>query len=275
MKTFLNHNSAKVFREVLYPLYKNLPENFNNVTTVYGTVNTVEIVNCQIKGLQPDNEFIDFPDILVANRDYIEREKQWYLKATRSVEDMKDIKIWANIADEEGNIHSNYGYRIFHADNDCQYDKAVASLIADSSTRQSVCIYTYPQIQTDFNAKGCKDFICTFSTQHMIRNGKLIYIVNMRSNDAIFGLRNDFAWHCYVCNRMRADLENAGIEINDDEIQWNAGSMHIYEARGGWDKLRAIVKANSVICDKCNYTEIEVQSSKFCRKCGDAMKNPC
>jgi thymidylate synthase len=241
----MSHNSAKIFREVLCPLYDKLPENSNDITTVYGTVNTVEIVNCNIRGLDPHNHFLDFGDILVANREYIQKELDWYLKATRSVEDMKDIKIWASIADEDGNIHSNYGYRIFHEDNDNQYDKAVASLKADPSTRQSVCIYTYPHIQTDFNAKGCKDFICTFSTQHMIRNGKLIYIVNMRSNDAIYGLRNDFAWHCYVCNRMEKDLIAAGVDVKGSEIQWNAGSMHIYEARSGWDKLRSIVEAYS------------------------------
>ena len=236
----LNQNSAKFLRQVLIPLYQKLKN--EDFTTVYGDTKTVEIVNCCIKGLSPYNEFIDYPDVLMANREYIEKELQWYLKATRSVEDMKDVKVWANIADSSGKINSNYGYRIFHEDNDNQYRKAIDALVKDPSTRQSTCIYTYPQIQTDWNADGMRDMICTFCTQHFIRDGKFIYVVNMRSNDAILGFRNDFAWHCYVCRKMIADLTASGIEINNAEICWNAGSMHIYEARGGFDKLTKIIE---------------------------------
>jgi len=239
MKIPLRYNSALFLEEVLLPLYQKLKS--HDFVVVGNDSKTVELIDCHIQNLSPFDEYIDYPDALIANRDYIQRELEWYLEATKSVERVKDIKIWRSIANARGEVNSNYGYRIYHADNDFQYQKAVAALIACPTTRQSTCIYTYPQIQTDWNADGGHDMICTFSTQHFLRDDKFIYIVNMRSNDAILGFRNDFAWHCYVCKNMLGDLADAGIKIKDAEICWNAGSMHIYEARGGFDKLEQIV----------------------------------
>lgn len=54
-------------------------------------------------------------------------------------------------------------------------------------------IYQRPQMQFQYNKNGMNDFICTNYAQLFIRNNKLIYIVDMRSNDAIFGFFNDFA----------------------------------------------------------------------------------
>ena len=68
------------------------------------------------------------------------------------------------------------------------------------------------------------DFICTNAVQYLIRNGKLDVVVQMRSNDVVFGYRNDFAWQEHIANMVCTEL---GIKLGD--IHWNVGSMHVYE----------------------------------------------
>jgi len=67
-------------------------------------------------------------------------------------------------------------------------------------------IYQRPSMQYDFNKNGMNDFICTNYVQLFIRNDALIYIVDMRSNDAIYGFFNDFAWHCYIYKKVYTEL---------------------------------------------------------------------
>ena len=127
------------------------------------------------------------------------------------------------------------------------------SLVKDKFSRQSTCIYTRPSIQTEWNENGKHDMICTFCTQHFIRDDivptgptsirkatRLHYIVNMRSNDAIFGFMNDFAWHCIVYQQMFKDLQNVYPELEFGNIHWNAGSWHIYERH--YDLLKQIIE---------------------------------
>jgi thymidylate synthase len=68
------------------------------------------------------------------------------------------------------------------------------------------------------------DFICTNAVQYLIRNGKLDVVVQMRSNDVVFGYRNDFAWQEHIANMVCTEL---GIKLGN--IYWNVGSMHVYE----------------------------------------------
>jgi thymidylate synthase len=59
-----------------------------------------------------------------------------------------------------------------------------------------------------------------------VRNGKLISLVYMRSNDAWAGFRNDLAWQKTVATKLAKDLD---VEIGD--IIWHAGSLHLYESQ--------------------------------------------
>ena len=51
----------------------------------------------------------------------------------------------------------------------------------------------------------------------------------MRSNDAIFGFINDFAWQRHVLVELAEDLSHAHQRIIPGSITWNAGSLHIYD----------------------------------------------
>jgi thymidylate synthase len=79
-------------------------------------------------------------------------------------------------------------------------------------------------MQYDYNKNGRSDFMCTNSVQYLIRDDKVHAIVQMRSNDAIFGTKNDLAFQRYVINRVSKDT---GYSVGN--IYWNAGSLHIYE----------------------------------------------
>ena len=85
-------------------------------------------------------------------------------------------------------------------------------------------IYTNPKMHTQFKRKGMTDFVCTNTVQYVIRKNKLSAIVQMRSNDAWAGYRNDYAWQKYVLNKLAKDLN-----CKEGNIHWNAGSLHVYE----------------------------------------------
>ena len=64
---------------------------------------------------------------------------------------------------------------------------------------------------------------CTFANQFFIRDGKLISIYSMRSNDAVFGWCNDSLWAKYV----QAEL-SLRLDVPIGNLYWNAGSIHVY-----------------------------------------------
>ena len=91
-------------------------------------------------------------------------------------------------------------------------------------SRRGTMIYTRPNMHYDFNTSGMSDFICTNTVQYLIRDGKVNALVYMRSNDAVFGYKNDYAWQKHVlqevCNELNLPMGN---------IYWNVASLHVYE----------------------------------------------
>jgi len=181
--------------------------------------NTIDIMNAQFVA---DEKYI----FSLPNEDYIKNELQWYISQSLNVNDLNPTpKIWTQVADKDGFINSNYGWCIFSDENYNQYDHCLNELKDNPFSRRAVMIYNRPKMWDDYNKNGMSDFMCTFSTQYFIRNGKLLSSVYMRSNDAIYGFRNDFAWQLYVSKKLANDLN---IEAGD--ITWHAGTLHIYES---------------------------------------------
>src|SRR5699024_3880156 len=82
----------------------------------------------------------------------------------------------------------------------------------------------------DYNKDGMSDFMCTNTVQYLIRDKKVNAVVSMRSNDVVFGFRNDYAWQRYVLDKLVSDL-NAGDSTRQykaGSIIWNVGSLHVY-----------------------------------------------
>jgi thymidylate synthase len=169
----------------------------------------------------------DEPSIFgTPNQDYIDRELAWYESQSLNVNDIPGgpPTIWKQVADKHGYINSNYGWCIFSKRNGSQYDNVVRELIAHPYSRRAVMIYTRPKMWEDYNLDGMSDFMCTNAVQYMIRYGRLNAVVQMRSNDVVFGYRNDYAWQKHVLQKLAKDLG-----VVEGDIYWNAGSLHVYE----------------------------------------------
>lgn len=165
------------------------------------------------------------------NEDYIQRELDWYKSKSLYVKDIPGGKqeanppeIWTSVACKDGKINSNYGWCIWSDENYGQYWKVLHELQAYPNSRRAVMIYTRPNMWLDYNHNGRSDFMCTNTVQYMIRDGVLIAVVQMRSNDVVFGYRNDFAWQNHVVK-----LLGTALGITETKIIWHVGNLHIYE----------------------------------------------
>jgi thymidylate synthase len=160
------------------------------------------------------------------NQDYVKREIEWYKSMSLNVNDIPgDVPAaWKACASKNGEINSNYGYLIWSEENHKQYDHVVAELKKNPESRRAVMVYTRPSIWNEYNRDGMSDFICTNAVQYFLRDGKLIALVQMRSNDVVFGFKNDRAWAAHVHESVASDL---GVEVG--ELIWHAGSLHVYE----------------------------------------------
>ena len=182
-------------------------------------VKTIELIG---ESFIVDEDWIIRPP----NYEYIEREIQWYESQSLYVEDIpgQTPAIWKQVADKNGKINSNYGYLIWSEENGRQYDHVLNELKKNPNSRRAVMIYNRPTMHTDYCKDGMSDFVCTYANDFLIRDGKLISHYLMRSNCAIFGANNDFAWARYVQQKLAHDLD---VAVGD--LIWTASSLHVYE----------------------------------------------
>jgi thymidylate synthase len=160
------------------------------------------------------------------NQDYIKSELSWYLSTSLNVNDIpgKVPTIWKAVADPDGFINSNYGWCIYSDENKNQLRAVIDCLKKDRSSRQAVMIYTRPTMHRDAFEGGKSDFMCTNTVQYLIRDNKLSVIVQMRSNDVVFGYKNDYAWQKFVAQSICHALH-----CPQSVIIWQVGSLHVYE----------------------------------------------
>lgn len=191
----------------------------NEFVTDKTGVKTIEIIGSSFLADEP----VIFGTL---NTDYIERELKWYCLRSLNINDIPAPipEIWRQIASRDGQINSNYGWCIWSGDNGNQYDNTLLELQRNPDSRRAVMIYTRPKMHYDYNRDGMSDFICTNAVQYLIRDDRLCAIVQMRSNDAVFGYKNDYAWQRYVLEHLAADLH-----VSSGDIYWNASSLHVYE----------------------------------------------
>jgi thymidylate synthase len=194
---------------------------------------TIELVGVSFTA---DEETIFGP----VNEDYIQRELDWYDRQSLNVNDIPGgpPPIWQRVSSQPqeqplgrlrpGTINSNYGFLLYHRENGSQYTNVLEKLVRDPSTRQAVAVYTRPSIHQDAVRDGMSDFICTNTVQYLIRDSELHVIVQMRSNDAIFGYRNDYAWQRTVQERLGNDLAERDVFVTEGTITWQVGSLHVY-----------------------------------------------
>lgn len=196
-----------------------------NFVTDKSGVATIEILNAAFIANEP--AIFGTP-----NEDYIERELKWYRSMSRNVNDIPGgtPEIWKMVADKNGMINSNYGWCIYSEENGYQFTKVVEELVKSPLSRRATMIYTRPSMHVDYNKNGMSDFMCTNVVQYFIRKGKLHASVYMRSNDAIFGYKNDWAWQRYVQKEVLQSINGKCNTVYDlGDLYWNVSSLHVYE----------------------------------------------
>jgi thymidylate synthase len=169
------------------------------------------------------------------NDEWNGRELEWYLSQSLNVNSIRPPVpvVWKNVATKDGRINSNYGWCIFSRENGYQFHKAIDALVANKASRQAVMVYIRPSMHEDSKADGMRDFMCTYSTQLLIRGDQLHMIVNMRSNDAIYGFKGDRFWQSTVLDYSLIRLKQTYPELVRGNLYWNAGSLHIYPRHFG------------------------------------------
>ena len=164
------------------------------------------------------------------NYDYIDAEIEWYESQSTNISDIypegdkEPPKAWQMTANVHGEINSNYGHLIYSDKFHNQYDQVIDELEENPDSRRASMIYTRPSIWMEYNDQFKNDFICTNSVTYYDRNNQLDAVVQMRSNDVIFGYRNDYAWQSYVLNQLAWEMH-----IDPGTIHWQVQNLHVYE----------------------------------------------
>lgn len=178
---------------------------------------------------------------------YIDAELAWYESQSTNINDIhgKDKEppaAWQYSADPHGNINSNYGHLVFSNKYFNQFDQAFRELWSNPDSRRAQMVYNRPSIWVEFNEGGKSDFICTNAQTFYIRDGKLHMVSQMRSNDVVFGYKNDYAWAQYLMDKMvskwnaEANIYNITTtfgspiqNIEKGDLIWQVMNLHVYE----------------------------------------------
>ena len=175
------------------------------------------------------------------NQEYIEAEINWYNSKSTNIKDIYETatshvglrkptpKAWIYSANDHGEINSNYGHLIYSGKYYKQYDKVLNELLKNPDSRRASMVYQRPSIWKEYKENGKNDFICTNAVTYYIRDNMLHASVQMRSNDVIFGYRNDYAWQRHVQEKLQDDLYYNGIQTELGYIYWQVQNLHVYE----------------------------------------------
>ena len=156
---------------------------------------------------------------------YAEAEWQWYLSGDNSIDKLGFIygkipEIWKRMADENGDVNSNYGWQWQRSDhNVSQLDNVIKLLTENPSSRQAaISIYDGKE-----HNEYTTDTPCTYAIQFTIVHGRLDMCVTMRSNDLWYGFCNDQ----YQFSKLQ-EMVSKQLDIETGVYYHFAHNMHLY-----------------------------------------------
>lgn len=160
----------------------------------------------------------------------------WYLSGSASLDFIKYyIKEYAKESEDGAIVHGAYGPRLFDARGVNQIQNVITQLRDRPRTRRAVVqIFDAADLSRP-HGKDRKEIPCTSTLQFLMPNGKLALVVNMRSNDALYGLPHDvFAF------TMLQELIARTLGVDIGKYVHFVGSLHLYEDR--FDDVEAYIK---------------------------------
>ena len=155
------------------------------------------------------------------SEEYAEAEWEWYMTGDPNINTLGNLygkvpEIWKRMADEDGNVNSNYGWQW---ERTSQLSIVVQMLKDNPDTRQAaISIYDAKEISDYTN-----DTPCTYAVQFTIVHGRLDMCVTMRSNDLWFGFCNDQ----YCFSRLQ-EMVSKRLNIEPGVYYHFAHNMHLY-----------------------------------------------
>lgn len=145
----------------------------------------------------------------VASR-YFARELLAYFRGSLKVEDglAQASNVWKLLADNDGNIASNYGHYVFHQkpseeSSMTQYDWVIKNLTKNIDSRKAFININQPK-HKKFDTK---DFPCTLGIQYFVVKNHLCSTVSSRSTDIYTGLPYDMGFFSFVHELVYQDLK--------------------------------------------------------------------
>jgi len=199
---------------------------------------------------------------------YIAAELLFYFSGRKDLKFIeKYAAFWRQIANPDETLNSAYGNLIFTQKNQSglsQWQWAMQSIIKDKNTRQAVMLFSKPQYQYKEN----KDVICTLSGLFNIRNNKLNFKINMRSNDVILGTPTDIAFFCLLQQQALILLREYYPELELGTYTHIADSYHIYERHFKLveEMLESDFDANAFPEIKINFIDIDGNTTESFNK---------
>ena len=223
MKIYQGNSFAYVYRDLLNDLL-NSPE----YTCSPRGMEIREITDCALVIENPVLAMYE-NDRRSTQEKYIAAEFLWYFAGRNDLSFIERFaKFWQHVANEDGTLNSAYGNLIFTKKNEhniSQWEWAYNSLVEDKDTRQAIMHFNMPEHQR----QGNKDFVCTLTGIFQIRENKLNFTVNMRSNDAILGTPTDIPFFCVLQIQMLELLKSTYSDLELGTYTHFAHSLHIYE----------------------------------------------
>jgi thymidylate synthase len=188
--------------------------------------NTKAIFNCGFYIQNPLDNNIN-SEIRNWKKEYAEAEWQWYLSGDQNIDKLGEIygkipPIWERMADDNGNVNSNYGYQ-WKRNGQLNY---IVSKLQDKPDTRHATISIYDGKEA--SSKYTYDTPCTYAVQFSVIQNKLCMSVYMRSNDLWYGFCND-----QYCFSMLQKLVSERLNMDAGWYYHHAHNMHIYN-----DKLK-------------------------------------
>ena len=179
----------------------------------------------------------DEPSIFgTPNTDYISQELLWYTSMSTNIKDIygehrDPPAAWEYAANQFGEINSNYGLLIYSEKYHSQFERVCDELFENPDGRRATMVYNRPSIWVEYNENGKSDFICTNAVTYYIRDNLLHSVVQMRSNDVVYGYKNDWAWQNRVMHDIVHDLNfsNGNENLEVGKMVWQVQNLHVYE----------------------------------------------
>jgi len=138
-------------------------------------------------------------------------------------------KFWDAITPDGEEIKSAYGNLIFVKRDTpselTQWEWAKTALVKDKDSRQALLHFNRTEHQSITN----KDFVCTLSGLFSIRDNKLNFTINRRSNDIIRGVTFDFVFEMLLMQCMLIELRPIYPDLKLGKYSCFINSLHIYE----------------------------------------------